>query len=119
MTCSGNSYAVYKDKDPLLTVEYVMSARNAYADPETDFSAPEYSPLFADLSGMPPALVQVGSNEILRDDSERLVKRYRKYGSHAKLELYTGGWHVFQQMPIPKATQAIDNVKQYLDEVLR
>ena len=119
MTCSGNSYNTYKDKDLLLTKEYIMSARRAYAGEEADFSSPEYSPLFAELSSMPPALVQVGSNEILRDDSEMLVKRLRKSGSHARLEMYTGGWHVFQQMPIPRASQAIDNVKLYLDEVLR
>ena len=118
MSCTNNSYKTYKDKDPMLTYEYIISARTAYAGVDADYCAPEYSPLRADLTGMPPTLIQVGSNEILRDDSERLVKKYSKYGAMAKLEVYPGGWHVFQQMPIAKAGQALDNVKLFLDEIL-
>lgn len=119
MTCLSNSYKVYADKDPLLTYEYITMARKAYMGDDEDYSNPKYSPLYADLSNMPPALIQVGSNEILRDDSEKLAKKYSKCGSLAKVEVYPGGWHVFQQMPIAKASQALDNVKYFLDEVLR
>ena len=119
MTCTNNSYKTYKDKDPLLTMEYIMSARNAYAGADADFEADCYSPLYGNLSHMPPTLIQVGSNEILRDDSERMAKRYNKCGSYAKLEVYSGGWHVFQQMPIHKASEALTNVKIFLDEVIR
>lgn len=119
MTCTSNSYKTYMDKDPLLTYEYIVSARSAYAGADAQFEDPKYSPLFADLEGMPTSLIQVGSNEILRDDSERLAKKLRKYDTMARLQVYTGGWHVFQQMPIHKASDALDNVKIFLDEVLR
>lgn len=118
MRCCSGTYKTYKDKDPLLTYEYVIGARNAYAGSNADFESPLYSPLLANLENMPPALIQVGSNEILRDDSEGLAKNLRKHGSMAKLEVYQGGWHVFQQMPIPKASHALDSVKNYLDGVL-
>ena len=115
---NSNSYNTYKDKDPLLTYEYVVGARNAYVGKDEDYEDPKYSPLLADLSGMPPTLIQVGSNEILRDDSEKLAKNYQKYGSLCKLEVYKGGWHVFQQMPISKATQALDSVSEFVQIML-
>lgn len=118
MTCESSSYKNCKDKDPLLTLEYVKMCRYAYAGEDAEFCNPKYSPLFADLSNMPPALIQVGSHEILKDDSEHLAKRYNKAGSSARLEVYSGGWHVFQQMPVHKAGEALDKVKIFLDEVL-
>lgn len=118
MRCNHPSYKSCKDKDPLLTYEYVVGARNAYAGSDADFESYKYSPILANLNKMPPALIQVGSNEILRDDSEGLAKNLRKHGSMAKLEVYQGGWHVFQQMPFAKASHALDSVKDFLDGVL-
>ena len=117
LTCTNGSYNTYKDKDPMLTYEYVNSARIAYAGVDVDYSVPELSPINADLSNMPSTLIQVGSNEILRDDSERLAKKYCKYDSLYRLEIYPGGWHVFQQMPIHKASQALNNVKDFIDQL--
>lgn len=118
MRLTNNSYDTYADKDPMLTKEYVDLARKAYAGDDADFEDYHYSPLLADLTGMPPCLIQVGSNEILRDDSERLKKKYNKFGSFAKLEVYHGCWHVFQQMPIAKATQAMNNVKEFVAQIV-
>lgn len=118
MRCTSSSYKTYMDKDPLLTYEYVINARNAYAGENADFEAPEYSPILGELDKMPPMLIQVGSNEILRDDSEQLAIKLRKHGSMVKYEIYNGGWHVFQQMPIPKANHAIESVKEFIDGVL-
>lgn len=114
MRATNNSYETYKDKDPLLTYEYVVSVRHAYAGEREDYSDPHLSPLKADLLNFPPALIQVGSNEILRDDSEKLSKQLIKCGVMAKLEIYSGGWHVFQQMPFPKAAAALDAVNDFL-----
>ncbi len=117
MRLESPSYRTYADKDPMLTYNYVASARRAYAGEDADYSLPEYSPLLADLSNFPPTLVQVGSNEILRSDSEQLVKNMNKAGSFAKLEVYQGGWHVFQQMPLPKAVNALENIAAFVDAV--
>ena len=65
MTSSGKSYRTCRDLDPMLTPEYVAAVRAAYTGPDADWSDPKYSPLFADLRGMPPTLIQVGTNEIL------------------------------------------------------
>ena len=50
--------------------------REAYA-PGADYSRPEFSPLFGDFSAFPPALIQVGTHEILYSDSERLAERMK------------------------------------------
>lgn len=118
MRACNPSYESNKDKDPTITYEYVCSVRNAYAGSDANFEDPSLSPLLADLSNMPPCLIQVGSTEILRDDSEKLAKNLTKAGSYSKLEIYSGGWHVFQGMPIPRATHAIDAVKDFLDYIL-
>lgn len=113
------SYKTYADKDPLLTYNYVASVRAAYAGKDADFELPQYSPLLADLSMIPPTLIQVGSNEILRSDSEQLARNILKAGSYAKLEVYQGGFHVFQQLPLPKAAHAMENVGDFIDFVFR
>ncbi len=118
MRAVNPSYTEYKDKDPLLTYEYILSVRGAYAGFHADFSAPELSPLLAKLNMLPPTLIQAGSNEILRDDSEKLAKKLAKSGVRTKLEIYTGCWHVFQQMPVHKATHALDSMSEFLDNIL-
>lgn len=117
MRACSSSYKTYKDKDPLLTYDYVCMVRSAYAGPDADYGAPEFSPLLADLKGMPPALIQVGSNEILRRDSEKLAKNLMEQGCRAVLEVYKGGWHVFQQMPTPKSAHAMEQVRLFLEGI--
>ncbi len=113
------SYKQYADKDPMLTYNYVASVRTAYAGKEADFADYHYSPVLADLSYFPPTLIQVGSNEILRSDSEQLAKNMIKAGSFAKLEVYQGGFHVFQQLPLSRAGHALENVNEFIGFVFR
>lgn len=118
MRAVNPSYETYKDKDPMLSYEYVVSVRGAYAGVDADFESPEFSPLLANLKMLPPTLIQVGSNEILRDDSEKLAKKLSKIGIQAKLEVYSECWHVFQQMPIHKASHALESVRSFLENIL-
>ena len=118
MRLVGASYENLKDKDPLLTIDYIRAVRGAYLGEKADYSMAEFSPLLGDLSGWPPTLVQVGSNEILKSDSESLVRKLKSLDRNARLEVYKGGWHVFQQMPIPMAQRAIKEVDEFLRSVL-
>ncbi|MBR1743949.1 MAG: alpha/beta hydrolase, partial [Lachnospiraceae bacterium] len=116
---------------PTITAGYVNAIRSVYVSPKelpeppepannttnaNLYQRPEYSPLFADLSGMPPVLIQAGGFEVLRSDSEALVKNYRKYGSFARLEIYKRGWHVFQLLPTPMAAEAMEHVGNFIQE---
>ncbi len=69
---------MFAEKDPLLTYNYVASVRAAYAGKDAQYELPKYSPLLGDLTNFPPTLIQVGSNEILRSDSEMLAKYMNK-----------------------------------------
>lgn len=115
MTASGRSYRERADKDPLLTMAYISGVRAAYTGPDADWSQPCYSPLWADLAGMPPMLIQVGTHEILRSDAELLYKKLIRQGCFAVLEVYEDCWHVFQQMPIKKAAQAMESIGRFLE----
>jgi acetyl esterase/lipase len=59
-------------------------------------SDPRISPLFADLATLPPTLIQVGSDEILLDDSIRFADRAWAAGAEVELQRFEGWWHDFQ-----------------------
>ncbi len=117
MTASGESYEACRDRDPLLTREYIEAVREAYA-PGADWAQAAYSPLFADLRGLPPTLIQVGGREILRDDSTRLHQNLQAAGVPAVLQTWPEMWHVFQMFPLKAAGEAMDQMARYL-ELLR
>ncbi|MCR4739736.1 MAG: alpha/beta hydrolase [Lachnospiraceae bacterium] len=116
MTMSGISYKECAQIDPMLTAEYIESCRKAYAGSHSDYTKPQFSPLFSDLKDYPPMLIQVGTNEILRSDSEMLSERATDAGVPTKLEIYEEGWHVFQQMPLRRASKALGNAADFLYE---
>ena len=89
-----------------------------YTGPDADWTRPCYSPLFADLRGLPPTLVQVGTNEILKSDSERLVESLQKAGVYAQLEIYPECWHVFQQMPVHRAAMAMESAGRFVQKII-
>ncbi len=101
--------------DPMLNVEQVPKLAELYlagADPRTPFA----SPVYGDPAGLPPALIQVGSDEILRDDGVRMADRLERSGCHAELEVWPRMPHVWQLLAaiLPEARQAITHVGAFL-----
>ena len=113
MTASGPSYTQRAQLDPTITMEYIQAVRRAYAG-DADLADPMLSPLFGDFTGFPPTLIQVGSNELLYSDAERLRDRMRAAGVLCQMEEWKEMWHVFQMMPIKKAAEAMERVGQFL-----
>jgi acetyl esterase/lipase len=68
---------------------------------------PRYSPMFADLSALPPARISVGSGDRLRDDSLFLAQRWAAAGNEAALAVTTGGCHVFEAFGTPSGEASI------------
>ena len=84
-------------------------------DPRTPLAAP----LYADLSGLPPLYIQVGTAEILLDDATRLAERAKKAGVDVTLEAFDGLVHVFQLFPhIPEASQGTDKIGAFIRRVI-
>ncbi len=78
------------------------------------------SPLFSNLSGLPPTLVQVGSTETLLDDSRRLAEAVRSVDGHCTLEIWPRMHHVWQlhSFFLPEGRRALANVAHFIDEAL-
>ena len=95
LTCSGASYATKADADPIVKRAVVDEMARAYLGAR-DRRTPLASPLFADLRGLPPLLIQVGSEEVLLDDSVQLAERARAAGVDTTLEVWDQMIHVWQ-----------------------
>lgn len=100
--------------DPMLNVRLLRSWGVKYA-PGRDCPAPLASPVNADLKGLPPMLIQVGSNEILLDDARRLADRAEREGVAVDLEVWEGMWHVWQAFSprVPESKKAISRIGEY------
>jgi phosphinothricin tripeptide acetyl hydrolase len=94
LTCSGASYETKAAADPIVKREGVAAMAQHYLG-ATDPKAPLASPLFADLRGLPPLLIQVGSDEVLLDDATELAARVRAAGGQADLEIAPDMIHVW------------------------
>ncbi len=97
--------------DPMLRPSWSRQCARAYLGgrPATD---PACSPLFARHEGLPPVLIQVGSDELILDDSTRLADRCREAGLDVNLHQYEGMWHDFQLH-----AGALDTADRALDEI--
>jgi acetyl esterase/lipase len=73
LSMSGETIASKDAVDPLIHKPYLEELRDAYLRPGMDRRDPRVSPLFADLRGLPPMLIQVGSCETLLADSTRFA----------------------------------------------
>lgn len=117
LTGSGESVARIGASDPMIPVPGLHhSARDYLAGrPPED---PVASPLYADLSGLPPLYVQVGSDEILYADAERVAERAREAGVAVTHKVFDQLWHVFQLHAgaLPAATAAIDELAAFARE---
>jgi monoterpene epsilon-lactone hydrolase len=78
---------------------------------------PLASPVHANLAGLPPTLVQAGSDEVLLGDSERLHARLRSAGVDATLAIYPRRWHVFQAHAglMSDSDRALDQVAAFIE----
>ena len=113
LTCSGDTYRSLAAADPVLGPLDPSAFAAAYAG--TDTGDPRASPLFADLAGLPPALIQAGSREILLSDACRLEDRLRRAGVKVNLNVWDGLWHGWQlQYHIPEANRALDDLAAFL-----
>ena len=113
MTGTASSYEMNKEIDPILTEEFVIGSSKAYigdGNPEN----PSFSPLFGDFSDFPPVYIMAGRNGILLDDSIRLKEKIDQAGGKAWLDIEEKGWHVYQQLPIAMARNAMIRLSEHV-----
>lgn len=102
----------------MLTLPWVRECAGAYAA-GTGCRHPLISPIEADLEGLPPTLVQVGTDELLLPDSRRLCERLRAARVPVELTEFPGRWHVFQANAgvLADADRALEAVGRFLRDV--
>jgi acetyl esterase/lipase len=119
LTLSGASLEANADTDPMVSAATLALMADAYLG-DLDRRTPCASPLFADLNGLPPLLVQVGSGELLLDDATRFADRAEAAGVDVTLEPWDEVFHVWHSFAdlLPEAREAIARVGTYVDQRL-
>lgn len=114
---TGRTMDTKASEDPMVNRAALEFFSDFYAEKE-DKTHPLISPLFADLAGLPPLLIQVGTAETLLDDSRRLATRARYAGvdvSYAEWEGMPHIWHIFAPL-LEKSRKAIIELGEFVEQ---
>lgn len=116
-TISGDTYDSLQGIDPLINKDHAAGPSAMYRG-ELDPADVRVSPVFADLTGLPPLQVQVGSTECLLADALRIAENARRAGVAVDLHVAYEMVHVYQMFPdeFPQAAQDIADVGRFVRE---
>jgi len=115
LAATGESLRTRARVDPMVGDSGLAPMAQHYAGTH-DLKHPLVSPLYADLTGLPPLLIHVGDAEILLDDSTRIAERAKAAGVDVTLEVWPEKvhvWHVFAKI-LPEGQQAIDRIGEFV-----
>jgi epsilon-lactone hydrolase len=116
LTMSGSTLSTKDTVDPLIHKGYLCELADAYLGRAADRKDPRVSPLFADLTGMPPMLIQVGSAETLLDDAVRLAAAAGEADVPVTLEIWPHmihAWHLWNAR-LESGQQAVGNAGSFM-----
>lgn len=100
--------------DPMMTAVGLRDSGRQYAP--NDLQNPLAAPLYGELDGLPPLLIQVGTREILLSDSTRFAEKAQSAGVDVTLEVEEGLIHVWQMLPgVPEARSAVDRIGAFIE----
>lgn len=116
LTASGEAYESRAASDPIHQRPMILAMARNYLGATADATDPLASPLFADLTGLPPLLLQVGDRETVLSDSTAFADKARAAGVKVELEVWEEMIHVFQQFPaeLVQAREAIAVIGTFL-----
>ena len=114
LTGSGDSMTLNAEVDPVLSAEVLAEMARGYAA-GVALDDPLISPVFADLAGLPPLCVDVGTDELLLDDGRRLAAAAEEVGVEVVLTVAEGMPHVWHVIAVaPEATAATERIGAFL-----
>ena len=115
LTLAGATMETKREVDPLMSQENLQSRVTDYTAGQ-DAAFGLISPIFADLSGLPPLIIQAGTHEVLLDDAVRLAREAATADVEVTLDITPRVPHVFQAYhPIlDEAPAALDRAGQFL-----
>ncbi|EKF75181.1 alpha/beta hydrolase [Alcanivorax hongdengensis A-11-3] len=120
LTCSGESHWRHVRHDPFIPMKALRFVSASYSEGYNPAS-PMLSPAFADLTGLPPLMIQVGSTEVLYSDAVRVAEQARKAGVPCQLQVWEDMMHVFHALAawLPEASLALREIGSFVNEILR
>lgn len=118
LTNSGESLTANADKDPIIVKDMVDMLGGLYRG-ENDATNPYISALHGDLSGLPPLLIFVGTNEALLDDAKRLAAKAVEDGVEVTLEIGDDMYHIYPcfQHILPEGKEATKQSGRFIAEM--
>ncbi|WP_180863076.1 alpha/beta hydrolase [Cupriavidus pauculus] len=118
LSLSGDSIRSRAASDPVITLAGLQNFAHAYLQEHQDPRHPLASPLFGDLSGLPPLLIHVGGNEVLLDDATRIAANAANVGVETTLKVWPSmfhAWHMWHTQ-LPQAADAIRQAAVFIRE---
>jgi acetyl esterase/lipase len=114
LTLKGRSHTTKAKADAVLRRDVLHEWALCYTD-ESNLTNPLVSPVYGDFHGFPPLLIQVGSEEILLDDSLMLAEKAKADGVDVTLKIWDGMWHVWQALGdlIPENKKTFEEIGQF------
>jgi acetyl esterase/lipase len=114
MTLQNPAIELTEKDDVMMTVERLSNAARAYAG-GSDLRDPDLSPMFADLAGLPPVLIQIGTADLLLGDCRKFFMRCQDAGVDASYEEYPNAFHDFMMLSfLPEARRALASQAAFL-----
>jgi len=100
--------------DPLLHPKAIKFFNESYLNNQ-DPKNPLISPLFADLRGLPPILMHIGEDEMLRENAVLLFSSAKEAGANVTYKVFPGMWHIWQIYPeLPQSEQSLTEIADFL-----
>ncbi|NNH61317.1 alpha/beta hydrolase [Rhizobium laguerreae] len=114
LAATGGSMTTNAESDPLVDKAWIETLRKTYLGSRSP-ADPRVSPLYADMTGFPPLLLQVGSGEVLLDDTLRLADKARQAGVDVTTEVWPGMPHQWQLFPslLDDADRSSQNIAEF------
>ena len=114
LTLSGPSYEANREVDPSLTAERLRFFADCYTDSPTD---PLVSPLFGDLTGLPPSLILSGGVEIMLSDAASLHGKLTEAGCRSEHTVTPDLWHAYPLYAIDERNDDFDRIRGFVKEL--
>jgi acetyl esterase/lipase len=117
LAMTSKSFKNNAPTDPILAdlgiywwVECYLSGADPYS--------PKVSPLYSDLSGLPPILIQATTSEMLYDDAKKFYEKAKKAGVNVVFQTWDESLHEFQIYDLPESNEAFANAKSFIENLI-